>query len=104
LHDKYFPLVNQQQPSSEVLATDLILSQKRVGGIGAVRVPYFPPGKILITRLDNLSIYFQEGKRRRHIEENPKRDRVENYESSNDDYVIEDYELACLVENIEFTN
>ncbi|EPJ56363.1 MAG: phage major capsid protein [Osedax symbiont Rs2] len=103
LHDKYFPLVNQAQPSSEVLATDMIISQKRVGGLGAVRVPFFPPGKILITRLDNLSIYFQEGARRRHIEENPKRDRIENYESSNDAYVIEDYQMACLIENIQFT-
>jgi hypothetical protein len=35
------------------------------------------------------------------MEENPKRDRIENYESSNDDYIIEDYQMACLVENIE---
>ncbi|MGB1239883.1 MAG: phage major capsid protein, P2 family, partial [Pseudomonadales bacterium] len=102
LHDKYFPLVNQDQPSSEKIATDLILSQKRVGGLGAVRVPFVPAGAILITRLDNLSIYFQEGKRRRHFEDNPKRDQIENYESSNDAYVIEDYEMACLIENIEF--
>lgn len=103
LHDKYFPLVNQAQPNSESLAADLIISQKRVGGLSAVRAPFFPAGSLMITRLDNLSIYFQEGKRRRHMEENPKRDRIENYESSNDDYVIEDYELACLVENIEQT-
>jgi P2 family phage major capsid protein len=103
LHDKYFPLVNQQQPATETLATDLIISQKRVGGLPAVRVPFFPAGSILITRLDNLSIYFQSGKRRRHIEENPKRDRIENYESSNDAYVVEDYEMACLIENIDLT-
>ncbi|NQZ32513.1 MAG: phage major capsid protein, P2 family [Oceanospirillaceae bacterium] len=103
LHDKYFPLVNQQQPSSEVIATDMILSQNRVGGLGAIRVPFVPAGSIMITRLDNLSIYFQSGSRRRHIEENAKRDRIENYESSNDAYVVEDYEMACLIENIQFT-
>lgn len=67
----------------------------------AARVPYFPDNAILITRFDNLSIYFQEGARRRRVEDVPKRDRIENYESSNDAYVIEDLGLAALVENIE---
>ena len=35
------------------------------------------------------------------MEENPKRDRVENYESSNDAYVVEDNDRAALVENIQ---
>ena len=55
----------------------------------------------MITRLDNLSIYWQEGTHRRLIDEVPKRDRIENYESINEDYVIEDYAAGCLVENIE---
>lgn len=100
LHDKYFPLVNQAAPASEQLAADLIISQKRVGGIGAVRVPFMPAGKILITRLDNLSIYFQESSRRRMLQDNPKRDRIENYESSNDAYVVEDFGAGCVIENI----
>lgn len=100
LHDKYFPLVNQAQPASEMMATDMIISQKRVGGLPAVRVPFVPAGKIMITRLDNLSMYYQEGTRRRHIMDNPKRDRIENYESSNDWFGIEDYGCGCLIENI----
>ena len=56
---------------------------------------------MLITRLDNLSIYWQAGTRRRSVIDNPKRDRVENYESVNEAYVVEDYDGACLVENIE---
>ncbi|HBH4470308.1 TPA: P2 family phage major capsid protein, partial [Escherichia coli] len=35
------------------------------------------------------------------IEENPKLDRVENYESMNIDYVVEDYAAGCLVEKIK---
>lgn len=101
LADKYFPLVNQTQPATEQLASQMVISQKRVGGLSAVRVPYFPDGKLLITSLANLSIYWQEGSRRRHIEDNAKRDRIENYESSNDAYVIEDYGFGCLVENID---
>lgn len=98
--DKYFPLVNAAQPPTEKIATDLIISQKRVGGLQAVQAPYFPAGTMLITRLDNLSRYYQTGSRRRTIIDNARRDQFENYESSNDAYVVEDYGLAALVENI----
>lgn len=101
LADKYFPLVNVAQAPSETLAADIVMSQKRVGGRQAATVPYFPANAILVTRIDNLSLYFQEGARRRSIVDNAKRDRIENYESSNDAYVVEDYGLGCLIENIE---
>ncbi|MGB8667754.1 MAG: P2 family phage major capsid protein, partial [Serratia inhibens] len=52
-------------------------------------------------RMDNLSIYWQEDTHRRHMVENSKRDRIENYESINEDYVVEDYACGALVENIE---
>ncbi|HEJ7889705.1 TPA: phage major capsid protein, P2 family [Serratia liquefaciens] len=101
LADKYFPIINKEQENSEMLAADVIISQKRIGGLQAVRVPSFPDNTILITRLDNLSIYWQDGTRRRHIIDNPKRDRIENYESVNEAYVVEDYQCAALIENIE---
>ncbi|MBR7782707.1 MULTISPECIES: phage major capsid protein, P2 family [Undibacterium] len=104
MHDKYFPLVNKQQGNVETLAADVVISQKRIGGLQAVTVPFFPANAILITRFDNLSIYFQEGARRRHVIENPKRDRIENYESSNDAYVIEDYGMAAMIEHIELVD
>jgi len=100
LHDKYFPLVNAERDPSEQAAVDMIISQKRIGGLQALRVPNFPAGKIFITPLDNLSIYWQEGGRRRTIVDNAKRDQIENYESSNDAYVIEDFGAGCLLENI----
>ncbi len=101
LADKYFPLVNQSQPNTEALAADLIISQKRMGGLQAVRAPFFPANAMLITRLDNLSIYWQEDTRRRLIIDNPKRDRIENFESVNEAYVVEDYGCGCLIENIK---
>ena len=101
--DKYFPLVNKKQENSEKIAADLIVSQKRVGNLQAVQMPFFPAGAILITPFSNLSKYYQEGGRRRHVEENAKRDRIETYESSNDDYVVEDYGRGCLIENIVTT-
>ena len=101
LADKYFPLVNQTQANTEMLAADVIVSQKRIGNLPAVRVPFFPADAMLITRLDNLSIYFMDESHRRNIDENAKRDRVENYESMNIDYVVEDYAAGCLVENVK---
>lgn len=101
LADKYFPLVNQEQPNTEAMAADVIVSQKRIGNLPAVRVPFFPANAIMVTTLENLSIYIMDESHRRHIEENAKRDRVENYESMKIDYIIEDYAAGCLIENIE---
>lgn len=100
LSDKYFPILNQAQANTEAMAADMIISQKRIGGLPAVRVPGFPANTVMVTRLDNLSIYFQEESRRRTIVDNAKRDQIENYESSNDAYVVEDYSAGCVVENI----
>lgn len=102
LHDKYFPLVNDNQAPTEKLATDVILSQRRIGGLQAAEVPYCPDNALLITTLKNLSLYWQIGGRRRFMKEEPEKNRVANYESSNDAYVVEDYGLGCVVENIEF--
>ncbi|HBQ8755657.1 phage major capsid protein, P2 family [Klebsiella sp. JB_Kp042] len=101
LADKYFPIVNKDQPNSEALAADIIISQKRIGNLPAVRVPYFPPNAIMVTRLDNLSIYFMDESHRRSIIENPRLDQVENYESMNIDYVVETYAAGCFIENIK---
>ncbi|MEH6565111.1 MAG: phage major capsid protein, P2 family [Halopseudomonas sp.] len=100
MHDKYFPLVDSEQAPTEQLARDIIISQKRIGGLPAVRVPSFPANAVLVTRLDNLSIYWQEETRRRNVVDNSKRDRIENYESVNEAYVVEDYGCGALIENI----
>ena len=102
LADKYFPIVNATQAPTEQLAGQIIMSQKRLGNLPAVRVPFFPPNAIMVTRLDNLSLYWQEGARRRTVVDNAKRDRIENYESSNDAYVVEDYGCGAVAENIVF--
>jgi len=103
LADKYFPIINKNQDPSEMLAADVVTSQKRIGNLPAVRVPYFPANGLLVTRLDNLSIYWQEGTRRRTVTDNAKRDRIENYESVNEAYVLEDLGCAGLAENIEIS-
>lgn len=103
MHDKLFPLVNEKQAPTEQLAADIVRSQMRLGGLPGITVPFMKSNAVLITSLDNLSIYYQGGARRRAVLDNPKRDRIETYESSNDAFVIEDLGKACLVENIEIT-
>lgn len=104
LHDKYFPLINSDDAPTEQLARDVIMSTKRLGGLPALRVPGFPNGAVFITRLDNLSIYYQDGKQRRLLKDEPEYDQVTDYQSSNEAYVIEDLEIACLIENIAENN
>ncbi len=103
LADKYFPLVNQNHAPTEQIAADTLISQKRMGGLQAVRVPNFPSNSVMVTRLDNLSIYYQEGARRRNVVDKSERDRIENYESSNDAFIVENYGMAAVAENIILT-
>ena len=103
LHDKLFPLVDGQSAPTEKLAADIVVSQARLGGRQATAVPFMLSNAVLITSLDNLSIYWQEGSRRRHIKEAPERNRIETYESSNDAFVIEDLGKCALVEKIQLT-
>jgi len=100
LHDKYFPMVDGEDKPTEKIATDILMSKKTLGGLQVAKVPFFPAGTILITRLDNLSVYEQENTRRRTIIDNPKRDRIESFESVNHAYVVENYDYAVLIENI----
>ncbi|MDR6642757.1 P2 family phage major capsid protein [Luteibacter sp. 1214] len=100
LHDKYFPVVNRQQGAQDELASQLLVSQKSIGGLPGLVVPFFPDNAVLVTIPKNLSLYYQDGARRRQVMDEPKRDRIANYESSNDAYVVEDLGAAALVENI----
>lgn len=98
--DKYFPIVNQNQTPENMLVMDMLMSQKRIGGLPGIQVPFIPENTLMITPLSNLSLYYQEGSRRRTVLDNAKRDQIENYESSNEAYVVEDFRAGCVVENI----
>lgn len=104
LHDKMFAKLNRDQRATDELASDILISRETMGGLPAVRVPGFPDNAVLVTPLNNLSIYWQEGARRRQLRDEPRRDQVENYESSNDAYVVEQYGTVALFENIELKN
>lgn len=102
LTDKYFPIINDADTNVEKIAGKMLVSTKLLGGLPAYAVPGFPKDTILITSFKNLSIYIQSGSARRAIIDNPKRDRIENFESNNEAFVVEDYRACCLIENISF--
>lgn len=108
LDEKYFPIIaaNANTPS-ENEALNRMLSAKKLGGLAPAEVPFMPQRAIFITALgkqgnSNLSIYWQEGSRRRTIVDNAARDQIENYESVNEAYEIEDLGAACAAVNIKF--
>ncbi|WP_415844647.1 phage major capsid protein, P2 family [Stutzerimonas zhaodongensis] len=102
MHDKLLAAVEKGAASNqEENAAQEIMTRARIGGLPVVDAPFFPAGTVLVTTLSNLSIYFQEGARRRHVKDEPEYDRIADYQSSNDAYVIEDFGLVALVENIE---
>ena len=105
LGDKYFTIINEAgNTATEINAAQVVLSQRRIGGLQAIAVPYFPKGALLITPLSNLSIYFHKNGHRRQLENEPKFDRVVDYQSENLDYIIEETGAACLIENIKQQN
>lgn len=84
-------LYNDNRAATERNALQTWFANEAIAGLPTVTVPFFPARGLVITSYDNLSIYYQAGAVRRAIIDNPKRDRVEEYLSSNDSYVVEDY-------------
>ena len=62
-----------------------------VAGLPCVMPPFFPSRQVIVTSYSNLSIYYQLGTMRRAIIDNPKRDRIEEFRSQNEAYVVEDF-------------
>ncbi|KJS35913.1 MAG: capsid protein [Rhodospirillaceae bacterium BRH_c57] len=100
LTDKYLGLLNSADKPTEQNAMSTLLLNRVIAGRSAMTVPFFPGRSILVTMPENLSIYWQSGSHRRHILDNPKRDRVEDYLQVREAYVVEDLGAACLLENV----
>lgn len=98
---KYLPLLDTVQNPTEQVASKVIYGDKKLGTLPPVYPHNFPANTILITTLDNLSIYIQEGTLNRYIQAQPEWDRDVDYQSVNEDYVVEDYFKCALLEGIE---
>ncbi|MNP51681.1 Phage major capsid protein, P2 family [compost metagenome] len=88
-HDKGKLYASQGQTPTEKERIEDAQVIATYGGLPAFLIPFFPAKGILVTSWANLSIYFQDTSWRRHLLENPKRSRVEDYNGRNEGYVIE---------------
>ncbi|NBC35557.1 hypothetical protein GTZ99_03190 [Novosphingobium sp. FSY-8] len=117
--EKYFPMINRPladtidggKSTSDQTVTDIVMSTKQLGGRPVAMAPFFPEGTMLVTPLgkanasdsSNLSIYYQEGSRRRYVKDEPENmAALVDYNSVNECYVIESADHAVLAENITF--
>ena len=117
--EKYFPMVNRPladtidggKSTSDQTVSDIVMSTKQIGGRPAAIVPFFPEGTMAVTPLapagatdgSNLSMYYQEGSRRRYIKDEPEnKASLVDYNSVNEGYVIEDTDFMVMAENITF--
>lgn len=100
--DKYVSLMNSADSDAptEKAAMQTLILNKTIGGRKAKMVPFFPATSILITKASNLSIYWQNSSHRRQIEDQPKRDRIVDYLSINEAYVVEDLGACALIDGI----
>ncbi|MDH2997859.1 hypothetical protein A1D22_00725 [Pasteurellaceae bacterium LFhippo2] len=78
-----------------------IIAQQTIGGLKAICCPYFPENSLLITSLDNLSVYYYKDAFRRFEENVPAKDRVEYYRTFKVDFIVEDYNAVALFDDIE---
>lgn len=101
LHSKFLANIEGASDNENELAAAQIIAKARLGGLPIEDAPFFLDKAIMVTTLKNLSIYWQISARRRHLKDEPERDRIADYQSSNDAYVIEDFGLGAIVENIE---
>ncbi|WP_257293656.1 phage major capsid protein, P2 family [Endozoicomonas sp. YOMI1] len=60
------------------------------GGLPWETPSNFPPRGLVVTSLNNLSIYYQEDSWRRHVKEEPEYDRIADYNSRNEGYLVEE--------------
>lgn len=68
------------------------------GGLRTYKVPFFPARGIMVTTFENLCHYVQSGSTRTSIENNAKKKRVEDFQSRNDCYYINDMEQIAFFE------
>lgn len=100
LVDKNVAAIESNEAPTERSALQTLMASNLIGTLRPHLVPFFPSDAILITSLKNLSIYYQRGSRRRYVKPNPKRDRLEDYQSVNESYVVEDFDKAALITGI----
>jgi P2 family phage major capsid protein len=77
--------------------------EKRYGNLNSIIVPGFPAKGLLVTELENLQHYTQNGSARRHIKETPEKDCVTDFNSMEEGYGLEEVKAASAIKaaNVE---
>lgn len=99
---KLLDVIDRDNPATESLASNILIQTSILGGLHVETPSFMKPNTILITTLDNISVYVQSETVRRLIIDEPKLDQVSDFQSANEDFIIEDYGKCVLIENIEF--
>ncbi|WP_289283317.1 MULTISPECIES: phage major capsid protein, P2 family [unclassified Methylophaga] len=92
---------NGNTPTEKAMLSGRIT--KAYGNMPTMYAPFFPEGKVLVTPLKNLSIYVQDSSVRRLQKDKPEKDEVQDFNSANQGYVVEDEELTAFIEGIQLT-
>ncbi|WP_420588205.1 phage major capsid protein, P2 family [Bacterioplanoides sp.] len=92
-----------QQPTEK---NQIMVLEKTYGGLPSLVIPHFPDTGLVVTDTENLSLYYQSGRTRRKMEDKPERNSVVDFMSSNDAYMIENFDGIAGIEanNIEFVD
>ncbi|MDO6426229.1 phage major capsid protein, P2 family [Thalassotalea sp. 1_MG-2023] len=98
-NDKNKLYAKQAHTPSEKTKIELEQVIDTYGGLRTYKVPFFPARGILVTSFDNLSHYIQSGSTRTHIKDVPEKKRVEDYQSRNDCFYVEDLEKIVFFES-----
>lgn len=92
---------NGNTPTEKVLVNNGII-MRAYGGMPSIQAPFFPDSSVLVTPLKNLAIYYQDSSVRRTQKDKPEKNQVQEFNSTNMGYVVEDFEMTALIENITF--
>lgn len=98
--DTYFEL-NGNTPTEKAMLSGRIT--KSYASLPTIVPAFFPADSILVTPLSNLSIYFQDSSVRRTQKDKPEKNEVQDFNSVNQGYVVEDEEMTAFIEGIEYT-
>lgn len=97
--DTYFE-TNGNTPTEKAMLSGRIT--RSYASMPTVQPAFFPADSILVTPLSNLSIYYQDSSVRRLQKDKPEKNEVQEFNSVNQGYVVEDEEMTGFVEGIEY--
>jgi len=92
--------MNGNTPTEKAMLSGRIT--KAYAGMPTMSPAFFPQSSVVVTTFNNLSIYYQDSSVRRLQKDKPEKNEVQDFNSVNQGYVVEDEELMAFAEVIEF--